>query len=1076
MGDNKGLDEDLEIEESEEPTEYDESTWGKKVDGQFVIDGYKFKGKQSFRKSKEYLENLMVKGAKGEINGSSYRILDARLKGIEKEVDLKITECTKTGIENSGTAIVKIYGPNKRKENSVTVTKSKKSDIKFVAIIAQKIIRPLIKQSLTPDMNSKIKQETLTKCKICDKTFRTIRGLKGHNTRIHKGQNNDQQTDNIEPAFDISDEDEIDEDCIEKVNSNKTNDKKYHSQCTECSYEIETNRKYELIQNSLKHKAECKKVNSDCKESHVRGACNVCGFVARSELTIKRHLRDKHDITTVSTSPPQKKTKIIVQESKTEEMEIDTNEILDAENKEDMEIDSVEIQRSNEMDEKVIAKAKKIDEEERLLKNKRKLKEMKDKELEELEKEKLKMLTKQKKQRLKDEKKRIRKKSIKASKVDTNMMVNIKPIPENISHLVNRGDVIYTVPGDGSCGPSSAAAFLFKDEVFGTQLKRKTNRFLAKHWEKKYKFKSQCSEDSPFVRQVGRGEEVCFTDPEKLIQYLNKSEEAVYMWSDSEDFAVISDMYQIRIKIITTKGPTDENPTVNWILPDEDMKEHAELKGVHLDEMVLFHENDMHFNLIVSENDDLVTMGSLSYRTNIGPYMKSTDKDEVKSKDQEADNKSAEKENKILTDQIKQLKEKITFLEKDYQECEHELKSKSEEIEHLKIKMRAQEEIKILDEKSKEIQEKTTKKSEVGKSCGKSNSVDLTRKVMQDHTRKEHRKDEMPKCPECNFEVWSISQLVEHIIRNHGLDTINNIKWTDFEYKCATETQLSEHTKNEHDKEFEFKCGLCKFKGKNKYHLDAHISSEHTNDNKFECDKCDFLGGDENDFKTHLESTHEDEEYNCNQCCFQGTTSRELKKHIILQHMINCTECNFYCDNKRDFGRHKLLIHANKDIIRCRICGETLETKADLMKHRKTEHPKTVAHCKNIKEGECPFSNEDCWWNHETQPQNEKKCEGNFKCYTCNETFNTKPTLMFHKKEKHRHLVRGCNLFIDNRCPYNDSKCWFIHEDNFDQGEDIQGEEKEEQESDKSVFQEVQENLEPPLNSDKNNEKMNIKL
>ena len=169
MGDNKGLDEDLEIEESEEPTEYDESTWGKKVDGQFVIDGYKFKGKQSFRKSKEYLENLMVKGAKGEINGSSYRILDARLKGIEKEVDLKITECTKTGIENSGTAIVKIYGPNKRKENSVTVTKSKKSDIKFVAIIAQKIIRPLIKQSLTPDMNSKIKQETLTKCKICDK-------------------------------------------------------------------------------------------------------------------------------------------------------------------------------------------------------------------------------------------------------------------------------------------------------------------------------------------------------------------------------------------------------------------------------------------------------------------------------------------------------------------------------------------------------------------------------------------------------------------------------------------------------------------------------------------------------------------------------------------------------------------------------------------------------------------------------------------------------------------------------------------------------------------------------------------
>ena len=55
------------------------------------------------------------------------------------------------------------------------------------------------------------------------------------------------------------------------------------------------------------------------------------------------------------------------------------------------------------------------------------------------------------------------------------------------------------------------------------------------------------------------------------------------------------------------------------------MKEHAELKCVELDEIVLFHENDMHFNLIVSEKDDLVTMGSLSFRANVGPNMKNND-------------------------------------------------------------------------------------------------------------------------------------------------------------------------------------------------------------------------------------------------------------------------------------------------------------------------------------------------------------------------------------------------------------------------------------------------------------------
>ena len=190
--------------------------------------------------------------------------------------------------------------------------------------------------------------------------------------------------------------------------------------------------------------------------------------------------------------------------------------------------------------------------------------------------------------------------------------------------------------------------------------------------------------------------------------------------------------------------------------------------------------------------------------------------------------------------------------------------------------------------------------------------------------------------------------------------------------------------------------------------------------------------------------------------------------------MINCTECDFYCDDKTNFARHKLLIHANKNDIRCRICGETFKSKADLMSHRKIEHTKSVAFCKNFKEGECTFSNEGCWWNHESQPVNEINTEGSFKCYTCNETFKTKATLMVHKKVNHRHLVRGCNLFMDNRCPYNDSKCWFLHEDIFVRGEE--DEEIEEEQTSKSVFQEVQENLEPPIKRNKININQNTKL
>ena len=114
------------------------------------------------------------------------------------------------------------------------------------------------------------------------------------------------------------------------------------------------------------------------------------------------------------------------------------------------------------------------------------------------------------------------------------------------------------------------------------------------------------------------------------------------MWSDSEDFAILADMYQIRIKVITTKGVMDERPTVNWIYPDKKMAEFAELKNVELEDMVLLHENDSHFNLIVSGESDLATLGSLSYRFNMGPMLKDTneEKEEKEEKEESVDSET----------------------------------------------------------------------------------------------------------------------------------------------------------------------------------------------------------------------------------------------------------------------------------------------------------------------------------------------------------------------------------------------------------------------------------------------------
>ena len=89
------------------------------------------------------------------------------------------------------------------------------------------------------------------------------------------------------------------------------------------------------------------------------------------------------------------------------------------------------------------------------------------------------------------------------------------------------------------------------------------------------------------------------------------------------------------IKIITTKGSTDKNPTVNWIFPESDINEFAELKNVDLGDMPLLHTNDSHFDLVVSNNSDLAQLGSLSYRSKVGPIMKKVEDEEIEESEDE---------------------------------------------------------------------------------------------------------------------------------------------------------------------------------------------------------------------------------------------------------------------------------------------------------------------------------------------------------------------------------------------------------------------------------------------------------
>ena len=847
---------------------YKEKKWGKKEGGDYIVDGVTFKGKNKLKRAKEGLSDMLIKGLQSEVNGTKFKVLDTQLKGSGLEIDVRIE-----GKSESGIGILKLYGPNKKsKEYTIMVNKHRDSDIKFVTVLADKIVKPLINrftegQEEISEKEILLEEDKKFRCEICEKAFETAQGLKGHVTKMHRKSKSNEilitdvifdETTNLEENVDTQDE--------------IITEKKYKNNCSECKFEVEANRKYELIQIMLRHNEHCSSNNKRKKEQTKTKDCEICGYTANSEYSMKRHNRDKHGKLTDSTSPPQKRKRIKSFETNLEvesnDMEIDDEEKDLSFQMEDMEIDAEknneEKLRSKRMDEKILSRQLKIEENERLFQEEKKKKEQEKREEEKRQLENQKMLNKKRKQLSKNEKRKSRKKNLSISKIR-----NIKSVPENCAHLVKKDDVVYVVPGNGACGPNCASAFLFEDEVFGDSLRRKMNVFMANQWERRYKYITQCSPGHPFIRKLNGGE-VKFTDPEKLVNFLRNSEQAERMWSDSEDFAVISDMYQLKIKIITSKGEDDKNPTVNWIYPCEDLKEFAELKDVEMDEMVLLHQDDSHFDLVVSKDSNLAKYGSLSYRTNVGPLKEIHETKAKESIPRQVTNQENSEEKALkeqldkMKNEIKELNESKSVLEKEYLKCEQLLKNKTEEAAKLSIELRDLKEIISLENKLQE-------------------NVSLHDSDQSLAEEKEYN------CNECSLQATSAKELDKHIDIKHRIQC--RICGEAFDDK----PKLMSHRKNMHIESVAF----CKNKALEKC--------------PFTSEKCWWRHTNKSDVTEHAMNHTTREIIKCYLCQTEFEGKGSMMLHRKKEHKNAVKPCNQFLENNCRFSNEGCwFIHDDK--------------------------------------------------------------------------------------------------------------------------------------------------------------------
>ena len=138
---------------------------------------------------------------------------------------------------------------------------------------------------------------------------------------------------------------------------------------------------------------------------------------------------------------------------------------------------------------------------------------------------------------------------------------------------------------------------------------------------------------------------------------------------------------------------------------------------------------------------------------------------------------------------------------------------------------------------------------------------------------------------------------------------------------------------------------------------------------------------------------------------------------------MRCEDWEYPAQDICDLGAHIFQYHVSQHhekLIKCYFCDEKFESKGSLMIHRKKTHKEKVNICWKFLDQNCEKGDEDCWYLH-------KKPEVLLKCTFCEKEFNIKQELMKHRKSEHKEYVKVCKNSKERSCKFNES-CWYIHE------------------------------------------------
>ena len=241
-----------------------------------------------------------------------------------------------------------------------------------------------------------------------------------------------------------------------------------------------------------------------------------------------------------------------------------------------------------------------------------------------------------------------------------------------------------------------------------------------------------------------------------------------------------------------------------------------------------------------------------------------------------------------------------------------------------------------------------------------------------------------------------------------------------------TETEISEadmsvdETESQSSKQQKYgkeNCNQCEEKFKTNSDLDEHIKSEHVANNSIKCDKCNEKYSTVTDIERHLKEEHTENtkielSYNCNDCEQKFGVEEDLKVHMISFHaekVYNCQKCNKPYTSMSLLRRHDWRCHKEID---CNMCGDTLESRGDIKKHREQKH-------KIYQKTYCKFypnciDGDECLFEHAQESNDGSNCPKGKECddQSC-------------KFSEQRHLTNKVFCKFQTNC--NRLNCSYIH-------------------------------------------------